>query len=282
MATPTEAKVWFITGSSSGFGRALAEVVLNEGEIVVLTARNTETIKDLETKFSDRALAVKLDVTHQDEVEKAVSQAIAKFGRIDVLVNNAGFGIIGAIEEVSDAEARHLFNTNVFGVLNVTRAVLPHMRQQQSGHILNISSMGGFVGVLGSGIYCASKFAVEGISEAMATEVAPLGIKVTIIEPGQFRTDFAGRSISMASSIEAYAETVGKRRSSVAEVDGKQPGDPVLAAKAMIEVVKSSTPPLRLALGADAVKAIRTKLSSVAQELQKWEETSVSTAFVSF
>lgn len=281
MATPTEAKVWFITGSSSGFGRALAEVVLNEGEIVVLTARNTETIKDLEAKFSERALAVKLDVTRPDEVEKAVEEAIAKFGRIDVLVNNAGFGIIGAVEEVSDAEARHLFDTNVFGVLNVTRAVLPHMRQQQSGHILNISSMGGFVGVLGSGIYCASKFAVEGISEAMATEVAPLGIKVTIIEPGQFRTDFAGRSINMASPIEAYAETVGKRRQAVAEVDGKQPGDPVLAAKAMIEVVKSSTPPLRLALGADAVKVIRTKLDSVTQELKKWEDISVSTAFVS-
>jgi NADP-dependent 3-hydroxy acid dehydrogenase YdfG len=157
MATSTEAKVWFITGSSSGFGRALAEVVLNEGEIVVLTARNTETIKDLEKKFSGRAASVKLDVTRPDEVKKAVSEAIAKFGRIDVLVNNAGFGIIGAVEEVSDAEARHLFDTNVFGVLNVTRAVLPHMRQQQSGHILNISSMGGFVGVLGSGIYCASK-----------------------------------------------------------------------------------------------------------------------------
>lgn len=277
--SPNNSRVWFITGCSSGFGRALVEAALAQGYKVVATARKLEQIKDFEQQYPDTALALALDVTQPNQVQEAVNKALSKFETIDVLVNNAGFGMIGAIEEVPDAQARHLFDTNVFGLLNVTRAVLPVMRDRHTGHILNISSVGGFVSVVGSGIYCASKFAVEGLSEALAQEIAPLGIRLTIVEPGPFRTNFAGDSITKVPAMDAYAETVGKRRESIDQMDGKQPGDPVRAAKAMIQVVETANPPLRLVLGKSAVQAIRRKLDTVAQELNTWEETSLSADF---
>lgn len=277
--SPNNSRVWLITGCSSGFGRALVEAALAQGYKVVATARKLEQIKDFEQQYPDTALALALDVTQPNQVQEAVNKALSKFETIDVLVNNAGFGMIGAIEEVPDAQARHLFDTNVFGLLNVTRAVLPVMRDRHTGHILNISSVGGFVSVVGSGIYCASKFAVEGLSEALAQEIAPLGIHLTIVEPGPFRTNFAGDSITKVPPMDAYAETVGKRRESIDQMDGKQPGDPVRAAKAMIQVVETANPPLRLVLGKGAVQAIRRKLDTVAQDLNTWEETSLSVDF---
>ena len=204
-------------------------------------------------------------------------QRLKRFGQIDVLINNAGFGLMGAVEEVSDAETRKLFETNVFGVLNVTRAILPHMRERRSGHIVNISSMGGFVSFAGPAVYCGTKFAVEGISEGLAQEVAPLGIKVTIVEPGAFRTDFATRSLAVAEThIPGYDATSGK----FTKLNGaKFPGDPDKAAQAMLSAIDSKNPPLRLALGADSLQAIRTKLKSVEAEASAWERITVATDF---
>ena len=274
------AKVWLITGSSTGFGRSLTEAVLKKGDRVIATARKLEQLDDLIAQYPGTAKAIRLDVTDLQQVHDAVKAAIAAFGQIDVLVNNAGYGSMGAIEEVSNEAIRHQFETNVFGVLNVTRAVLPVMRQQRSGHILNLSSIGGFVAFAGVGIYNGSKFALEGISEALAQEVAPLGIKVTIVEPGAFRTDFNGRSLAMPDQrIEDYASTSGKLLSWVVEMDGQQPGDPHKAAEAMIQAVASENPPLRLVLGADAVNLMESKLQSVKAELDTWKDVSVNTAF---
>lgn len=279
MADNTQ-KVWFITGSSTGFGRVLAETVLEEGNCVIATARKPEQLNDLITQYPETAKAIRLDVTNPQEVSEAVNSALDAFGRIDVLVNNAGYGAVGALEEFSDEAIRRQFETNLLGALNVMRAVLPSMRQQRSGHILNISSVGGFVSFPGSGIYCSTKFALEGLSEALAQEVKPLGIKVTIIEPGAFRTDFGGRSlITPEQSIDDYASTSGAMIQWIRENDGKQPGDPKKAAKAMIQVVESDNPPLRLALGADAVNAISEKLESVKAELEAWKQVAIDTAF---
>ncbi|NJM70810.1 MAG: SDR family oxidoreductase [Scytonema sp. RU_4_4] len=280
MTNSAQTRVWFITGSSTGFGRTLAETLLDKGETVVLTARKPQQVEDLTAKFPNRALAVRLDVTKPEEVREAVKQAIATFGRIDVLVNNAGYGTMGAIEELSDEIVRGQFETNVFGALDVTRAILPHMRQQRSGHILNFSSVGGFVSFPGAGIYCSTKFALEGISEALAQEVASLGIKVIIVEPGAFRTDFNGRSLVLSDTqIEDYEPVVGGFRQWLQDMDGKQPGDPKKAALAMIQAVESDNPPLRLALGADAVNAIDAKLESVKAELDEWKKVAVDTSF---
>ncbi|BAZ20929.1 short-chain dehydrogenase/reductase SDR [Kalymmatonema gypsitolerans NIES-4073] len=279
----SKARVWFITGCSSGFGRALAETVLERGETVVLTARNPQQVEDLTARFPARALAVRLDVTKPEEVREAVKEAIAHFGRIDVLVNNAGYGTLGAIEEVSDQAVRRQFETNVFGVLEMLRVVLPHMRQQRSGHILNISSEAAFVVGAGAGIYCSTKFALEGISEALAKEVAPLGIKVIIVEPGSFRTDFVTRSLVVCDTqIEDYQAATGQLRQIVRDVQDmkiKEQGDPNKAALAMIQAVDSEKPPLRLALGEDAINGINTKLESLKAELDAWKEVSVSTKF---
>ncbi|MDZ8184125.1 MAG: oxidoreductase [Nostoc sp. ChiSLP02] len=280
-----DTRVWFITGTSKGFGRALAETVLEQGEIVVLTARNPKLIEDLAKRFPEHTLTVQLDVTKPEEVQEAVKQAITKFGRIDVLVNNAGYGILGAIEEVSNEGVRHQFETNFFGVLEVLRTVLPYMRKQRGGHIINISSVGGFVGYAGTGIYNGSKFAIEGISEALAQEVAPLGIKITIVEPGAFRTDFVTRSLVISDNeIQDYETVIGEmRQGAQAILDGKlefqEPGDPKKAALAMIKAVNSDKPPLRLALGEDAMNAINAKLESVKTELDAWKDVSVNTAF---
>jgi len=273
-------KVWFITGSSTGFGRSLTEAVLQHGDRVIATARKPEQLDDLVKQYPETAKAVRLDVTDPHEVQTAIQSALDAFGQIDVVVNNAGYGSIGAIEEISDEAIRRQFETNVFGVLNVTRAVLPILRQQQSGHILNLSSVGGLVAFGATGIYCATKFAVEALSEALSKEVAELGIKVTIIEPGAFRTDFNGRSLAKPDQLmDEYKAVSGGFLQWLEEMDGKQPGDPDKAAAAMIQVVESDNPPLRLALGADAVGAIEEKLKSMQAELDAWREVSVNTAF---
>jgi NAD(P)-dependent dehydrogenase (short-subunit alcohol dehydrogenase family) len=280
MTSVQNSRVWLITGSSSGFGRAIAQAVLDRGEKVVVTARNPQHVEDIQTKYPDRALAVQLDVTQPAQVKAAVETAIAKFGRIDVLVNNAGYGTMGALEELSDEATRRQFETNVFGALNMMRAVLPSMRQHRSGYILNLSSVGGFVSFPGAGIYCATKFALEALSEALVKEVESLGIKIIIVEPGAFRTDFNGRSLVLADTqIADYEPIVGGFRQWLQDMDGKQPGDPVKAAEAMIQAVNSDNPPLRLALGADAVDAIETKLESVKAEMEAWKDVAVNTAY---
>jgi NADP-dependent 3-hydroxy acid dehydrogenase YdfG len=273
-------RTWFITGASSGFGRTLAEEVLKAGGKVVATARNRDKVADLEAKFPQRAKALALDVTDAGQVDSAVTQAFAQFGQVDVLVNNAGYGVAGAIEEVSEAEYMPMFETNVFGLLRVTRAFLPHLRKQRSGHILNLSSIGGLVASPGMGYYNATKFAVEGLSEALAAEVAPLGIRVTIIEPGPFRTDFLGRSGVVAETrIADYDATAGNMRKYFAENDGKQHGDPVRAVHAMMQVVESPNPPLRLLLGRSALERLRGKLATWEREIAEWEKVTVGADF---
>jgi NADP-dependent 3-hydroxy acid dehydrogenase YdfG len=278
--TSQTGKVWFITGASTGFGRLLAEEVLKAGGKVVVTARKLDKVSDLETKYPETAKALALDVTNQAQVDAAVEQTVAKFGRVDVLVNNAGYGVVGAIEEVSAAEFMPMIETNVFGLLSVTRAFLPQLRKQRSGHILNLSSIAGVVASPGIGYYNATKFAVEGISEALAGELAPLGIKVTIIEPGPFRTDFLGRSIVVAEKrITDYDSTAGNMRRYFVENDGKQPGDPLRAVHAMMQVVESPAPPLRLLLGSIALQRLRTKLGGWEKEIAEWEQVTVGADF---
>jgi NAD(P)-dependent dehydrogenase (short-subunit alcohol dehydrogenase family) len=273
-------RTWFITGASTGFGRVLAEEVLKAGGKVVATARNHDKVADLEAKYPQRAKALALDVTDAGQVESAVTQAFARFGQVDVLVNNAGYGVAGAIEEVSEAEYMPMFETNVFGLLRVTRAFLPHLRKQRSGHILNVSSVGGLVASPGMGYYNASKFAVEGLSEALAAEVAPLGIRVTIIEPGPFRTDFLGRSGVVATiRIADYDATAGNMRKYFVENDGKQKGDPLRAVHAMMQVVESPDAPLRLLLGANALQRVRGKLGNWEREIAEWEKVTVGADF---
>lgn len=276
----TKPRVWFITGSSTGFGRSLAEAVLKHGDRVVATARKPEQLNDLTDQYPETAKAVRLDVTQPQEVRDAIQSALDAFGQIDVVVNNAGFASVGAIEAVSDEVVRRQFETNVFGVLNVTKAVLPTLRQQRSGHILNISSVAGFVSFGVLGIYCATKFALEGISEALSQEVAHLGMKVTIVEPGAFRTEINGQALAISDTvIDDYTASMDGTMKWLKDMDGKQPGDPDKAAAAMIQVVESDNPPLRLALGADAVSAIDAKLESVKAELDAWKQVSIDTAF---
>jgi NAD(P)-dependent dehydrogenase (short-subunit alcohol dehydrogenase family) len=273
-------RVWFITGASTGFGRLLAQEVLKSGGKVIVTARKLDNVADLEAQYPQTAKALALDVTDVGQVDSAVTQAIERFGRVDVLVNNAGYGVAGAVEEVSEAEFKPMFETNVFGLLRVTRAFLPHLRKQRSGHILNLSSIGGLVASPGMGYYNATKFAVEGMSEALAGELAPLGIRVTIIEPGPFRTDFLGRSGVVAKTrIADYDNTAGNMRKYFAENDGKQRGDPLRAVQAMIQVVESPAPPLRLLLGASALQRSSAKLASWEKEIAAWEKVTVGADF---
>lgn len=277
--TNSDAKVWLITGSSSGFGRSLTEAVLKHGDRVVATARKPEQLDDLIKQYPDTIKTVRLDVTNLQDVQAAIESALNQYGRIDVLVNNAGYATLGAIEEVSDEEIRRQFETNCFGVLNVTRAVLPTMREQRSGHILNISSGNGVVAFGGLGIYSATKFAIEGISEALVQEVKPLGINVTLIEPGQFRTNGFASIVTPKHPIADYAEISGMMIDSIRASHGKQPGDPAKAAVAMIQVVESNNPPLRLALGEDSANGIAQKLDAMKAELEAWKSVSLSTAF---
>jgi NAD(P)-dependent dehydrogenase (short-subunit alcohol dehydrogenase family) len=271
-----KSRVWFITGASTGFGRKLAEAVLAKGDRVVATARNPETVADLERQNPSQVRAVRLDVTDLVQVKASVQAAIGAFGRIDVLVNNAGYGLLGAVEEVSDAQIRQQFETNLFGLLNVTRAVLPLLREQKSGHILNVTSVGGQVSFPTGGMYHGTKYAIEGISESLAKEVAGFGVKVTIVEPGSFKTDFATRSLVRAERIPAYQPL---HEALLKAFEGSVYGDPARAAQAMIQVVEADEPPLRLALGADALRMIREKLNSELEEYKRWESVTVATAF---
>jgi NAD(P)-dependent dehydrogenase (short-subunit alcohol dehydrogenase family) len=271
-----KSRIWFITGASTGLGRKLAEAVLAKGDRLVATARNPETVADLERQNPNRARAVRLDVTDLAQVKESVQATIDAFGRIDVLVNNAGYGLIGAVEEVSEAQIRQQFETNLFGLLNVTRAVLPLMRQQKSGHILNVTSAGGQVSFPTFGIYNGTKYAIEGISESLAQEVAAFGIKVTIIEPGGFKTDFASRSLARAEMIPAYRPVY---ESFLKAFENAVFGDPARAADGMIKAVEAENPPLRLALGTDALHVIRAKLNSELEEYKQWEPVTVATAF---
>jgi NAD(P)-dependent dehydrogenase (short-subunit alcohol dehydrogenase family) len=272
MTASTQIRTWFITGASTGFGRILAEELLKAGNNVVATARKVEQVADLQKKYPKTAKALALDVTNEAQIEAAAKAAIAQFGQIDVLVNNAGYGITGAVEEVSEDEYGPVFATNVFGLVNVTKAFLPHMRKRKAGHILNLSSIGGLMGLPGWGYYNATKFAVEGLSEALAIEVAPLGIHVTIIEPGPFRTDFLGRSGVVAKKrIADYEEIVGKTRAYREDQTGKQRGDPLRAVHAMMQVVDSPNPPLHLLLGVVALNRFRSKLGTWQKEIAAWE-----------
>jgi NAD(P)-dependent dehydrogenase (short-subunit alcohol dehydrogenase family) len=273
-------RVWFITGASRGFGALIAEAALKAGDAVVATARDPSTVT---TRLGshERLLAIRLDVTKEAEAHEAAGLAAKTFGRIDILVNNAGYGLLGAIEEASAAETERLFGTNVFGLLAVTRAVLPHMRRQRSGHVINVSSVGGYTGYPGWGVYGATKFAVEGISETLAGEVAPIGIKVTVVEPGFFRTDFLDdASLSRtAQQIEDYADTVGKTRAHAADVNHGQRGDPRKLAQAFMALANAKNPPLRLPLGSDTVERIEAKNAHVAKELAEWRTVATSTDF---
>ncbi|MDT7609114.1 MAG: hypothetical protein QOC67_318 [Pseudonocardiales bacterium] len=272
--------VWFITGSSRGLGLEIARAALENGHQVVATARDKAAVTRA-LGSSERLLAVSLDVTDAGRAASAVEEATAAFGRIDVLVNNSGFGLLGAVEEISDAEAREVFDVNVFGLLGVTRAVLPGMRARRSGRIINIGSIGGFVTIPSSGIYGATKFAVEGITEALSAELAGTGVTATVVEPGAFRTDFlAPSSIRFVDpSIDDYADTAHAMRGRLQAANGQQPGDPRKAAAAILEVAGTPNPPLRIQLGADSVARVEAKLKLVAEELAEWRELSESTAF---
>lgn len=273
-------KVWFITGCSTGFGRYLAVEALAKGYNVVVTARNTNDVQDIVANYPQTSLVVKLDVTIADQIKASVAATIAKFGQIDVLVNNAGIGYFGAVEESEDAQVRQMFEINVFGLAQMTQAVLPLMRKQRSGHILNIASIGGLRSFPGIGFYNATKYAVDGLSEALSKEVAPLGIKVTIVAPSGFRTDWAGRSANDSKIvIEDYASTAGKNQGDIRGYSGNQPGDPVRAAKAMIQVVEAENPPLRLLLGVAALKGARVKLEELKHDFDTWAEVTEGADF---
>src|SRR4051794_14263196 len=271
---------WFITGCSTGLGRALAEAVLERGDNAAITARDEHTLEDLAARHPDSALALALDVTDHARVRETVSQAEGRFGGVDVLVNNAGYGYRAAVEEAADEDIERLFATNFFGALAATKAVLPGMRARRRGTIVNISSIGARITPAGSGYYAASKAALEGLTGSLRKELEPLGITAMIVEPGGFRTDFAGRSLQQsAEPIADYAETAGRRRKEHDTVHGTQPGDPAKAATAIIDVVGSDTPPALLLLGEDALTAFRRVLDAERAELDAWEHVSLATAF---
>ncbi|MDT0270306.1 oxidoreductase [Streptomyces sp. DSM 44915] len=273
--TPTRnasGRVWLITGASSGFGRAIAEAALAAGDTVVATARRPETLNDLLASHPDRAAAVQLDVTDNARITEVVAEVVLWYGRIDVLVNNAGHGQVGAVEETTDRELRDLMDVHFFGPAALVRAALPHMRAQGSGAVVQISSFGGQTSVAGFSAYSATKFALEGLSVALAAEVAPLGIKTLIVEPGAFRTEFSGSALHESAELEAYAETVGPTRSFIKGVDGSQPGDPAKAAAAILTALDAETTPLRLPLGNDSFDGLFAHLDSMRQELVTWEK----------
>ncbi len=274
-------KIWFITGISSGLGKALAQTAIEKGDFVIGTFRSQIQADTFNIQHKDKAFGLTLDITKPSEIEKTFKTIIDKFEKIDVLVNNAGFGFAGAIEETSSIEAREIFETNFFGTLQVTQAALPIFRKQKSGHIIQISSHGGFKAFQGFGIYNASKFAVEGFSEALAIEVAPLGIKLTIVEPGPFRTNFSGNSFGQAKAIiDDYNETAGAFRQRMKAVDGKQEGDPTKAAKAIFDITNIENPPLRLPLGKIAVVSLTAKLNSVTKDLNDFKTVAENSVYL--
>jgi NAD(P)-dependent dehydrogenase (short-subunit alcohol dehydrogenase family) len=269
-------KVWIITGASRGLGAEIAKAVLSAGDKVIATARKISTL-DYLGKDSN-AIAVVLDVTDESQAKNAVDAGVRQFGRIDVLVNNAGYGLLGAVEE-SSAGGRNIYRTNVFGLLNVTRAVLPYMREQKSGDIIKISSIGGYSSYPGWGVYSSTKFAVEGITESLHDELAPLGIHATVMEPGFFRTDFLDSSslVKTANVISGYADTVGEMRDLMEGHNHHQPGDPSKLAQAVLQVVRTAEPPLRLPLGNDTLKRIADKNAFVEKETERWRLVAAST-----
>ena len=272
MADAPSKPVWFITGCSTGFGRELSLILLKRGYRVVATARDKSKVEDIVAGNPKNGLALALDVDKQGQIDAAVKAAEARFGRIDVLVNNAGYGYLAAVEEGDDADIRAMFETNFFGLGAVTRAVLPIMRAQKSGAIVNISSVGGFIGFPGSGYYAATKFAVEGLSESLSKEVGPLGIKVIIVEPGPFRTDWAGRSLKTPRKpVDAYADTAIARRRQIQGISGSQAGDPVRASEAIIATVEKKDAPLRLPLGGVAYDAIAAEIAALRKEHESIE-----------
>jgi NAD(P)-dependent dehydrogenase (short-subunit alcohol dehydrogenase family) len=274
------APVWFITGCSTGLGRALAEAVLDRGWRAVVTARDPMAVADIVARHEDRALGLALDVTDAPQIDKAVAAAQESFGQIDVLVNNAGYGYLAALEEGEDDEVRALFDTNVFGLVDVARRVLPGMRARHRGHIVNISSLGGLAAFGATGYYHATKFAVEGLSESLAAEVSPLGINVTIVEPAAFRTNWSGPSMRQsATQIDDYADTAGARRKNTLDTYGHQPGDPKRAAAAVIEAVRSENPPLRLLLGKVALDVALGRLDTLKTNFTAWRDVTLSADF---
>ncbi|MDV6378670.1 oxidoreductase [Sporosarcina sp. GW1-11] len=273
----THSKVWFITGCSTGFGREIAKKVIAAGYKVVATARNVEHIRDLQELHPENVQLLKLDVTDKEQVKDAVDQAIESFGRIDVLVNNAGIGYFSSVEESVEEETRKMFEINFWGLMAVTNEVLPHVRKQKSGHIINFSSISGLASFPAVGYYNATKYAVEGISESLAKEVAPIGIKVTLIEPGAFRTDWAGRSANRTqTAIDDYQETVGKR---IERPSGTEEGDPEKLAEAVLHVAQSENPPLRLLLGAAAYELAYEKFTHLLEDMAEWKEVTMNADF---
>ena len=272
-------KVWFVTGTSTGFGRTLVEEIIERRERVVATARNPNAIADLVALAPERVLALQLDVTQSAEIERAIAAAIERFGAVDVLVNNAGFSIVGALEETSEADLRLTMETMFFGAVATSRAALPQMRKQQSGTIVQITSVGGITTAPGFGPYCAAKHALEAVSEALAAEVAPHGVRVLIVEPGAFRTELFGGGFKTMPERPEYAASVGPTRKYVIDSAGKQPGDPRKAAKAIADAVAAGAPTLRLPLGADAVQMIRGKLAQVGADVTATEAAASATAF---
>ncbi len=273
-------RIWLITGVSGGLGRALAKEAALQGEIVYGTVRKQEQISTFNTLVPGKTFGIELDVNNHGQINSVIEQILAKSGRIDILVNNAGYGLFGAIEELSMEEARMQMETNFFAVLAMTQAVLPNMRKQISGHILQISSMSGLRANSGTGLYNASKFALEGMSEALAIELQPLNIGLTLVEPGPFRTDWAGTSsVSAKNKIEDYEQSSGKRLRLLQSTSGKQPGDPAKAAKAILFALNSGHPPLRLLLGKVALDAVRDKFKTEEEEFSKWETVSLNTSF---
>ncbi len=269
-------KVWFITGCSTGFGRELAKEVLKCGYKAVVTARKTKDIEDIVTAYPNTSIAVALDVTDAGQIQTAVATAMQQFGQIDVLVNNAGIGYFGAIEESEEVEVRRMFEINFFGLANMTNGVLPIMRKQRSGHIVNIASIGGLVSFPAVGFYNATKYAVDGLSESLAKETAHLGIKVTVICPSGFRTDWAGRSANNSKTVIAdYEATAHANKNNIRGYSGNQPGDPALAAKAIVKAVESENSPMRLLLGAAALKGARRKLDELKNDFDTWEATTI-------
>ena len=272
-------KVWLITGCSSGMGREFAFAALREGYRVVTTARDPKTLREFVDGFPERARALALDVTDKRQVESVVAATIAEFGRIDVLVNNAAYGYLAAIEEGDEEDVRAMFETNFWGLLAMTRAVLPHMRRQRSGHIVQNSSQAGLMSKPGTGYYSTTKWAVEALTEALWEEVAPFGIKVTALEPGPYRTDWAGRSMKRAKKPIADYAAVHARAQMISDMDGQQPGDPKGAAWALIELVRAKNPPRQILMGKLVLDTYRAKLDSIRASLDEWEALTIQADF---
>jgi NAD(P)-dependent dehydrogenase (short-subunit alcohol dehydrogenase family) len=272
-------KIWLVTGSSRGFGRSLAEAILRHGDCVVATARNLETLKDLQAEYGDRILPFRLDVTDAAQGKAAIAAAVKTFGRLDVLVNNAGYALMGAVEELSDGQFAGQINANFWGVVHMCRAALPVMREQRSGYIMQFSSVGGRQANPGLSAYQAAKFAVEGFSEALAQEIKPLGIRLTVIEPGGFRTDWGGESMAFAQPMVEYAPTAGAVAGYIRANAGHEPGDPSKAAQVLLQLAEMAEPPLRLPLGSDAVGILREIYRKNLVLLEEWAALSESTDF---